>query len=156
MKDTTTYGGNYADHQITGNTYNGVKYGLREHTNLNNYQTLLYNRALFGLNAYSPGEKSTMHWEKKKRIKKVHNKAQDVLNRHKQKISNVLATNILGRLFPNSPVVRDLIPTAYDTDSGHVNEMPLKDLGITKPEIIRVFIEAKVLPINFYELANAS
>ena len=42
----------------------------------NSYQNFLYKRALFGLSVYQKDELEKMHWDKKRRIEKVHQRAQ--------------------------------------------------------------------------------
>ena len=53
-------------------------------------QNLLYKRAMFGLNIYSKEEIQQMHWQKRKRIKKVQIRAQKELNLWKQELVNNL------------------------------------------------------------------
>lgn len=119
----------------------------------NEYQNFLYNRALSGLASYSKEEVEVMHWEKKKRIVKVHIKAQTVINIWKQEIVNVLSNYLFTTIFPDSPITKELTGKFGNvTDENYINKMSFKLLKITKPMIIERFIQEGVLPKNFNEL----
>lgn len=146
------YVGYYSKYQLEGNDYNGKKYSLIVHTPLNNHQNMLYNRALFGLALYTQEEIQEMHWEKRKRIVKVHKRAQSVLNVWKQEITNKITTAFFSTFFPKTEFAMYLEHTADETDPDFVNKISFKDLGITKAQIILKLIETGILPPNFYEL----
>lgn len=126
----------------------------------NEEQNFLYNRALSGLAVYSKEEIDAMHWEKKKRIRKVHIKAQIVINIWKQQLVNILSNHFFTSIFPDSPLTKELIEDFGNvTDETYINKMPFKLLKITKPMIIERFIQEGILPKNFNELTpkqNAS
>lgn len=120
----------------------------------NEYQNFLYNRALSGLAVYSKEEIDKMHWEKRKRIIKVHIKSQTVINIWKQQIVNVLSNYFFTTIFPDSPLTKELTGKFGNvTDETYINKMPFKLLKITKPMIIERFIEEGILPKNFNELS---
>jgi hypothetical protein len=146
------YVGYYSKYQLEGSNYNGKKYGLIVHTPLNNHQNMLYNRALFGLALYTQEEIQEMHWEKRKRIIKVHKRAQSVLNIWKQEITNKITTAFFSAIFPKTEFAIHFEQTADETDNEFKNKIEFKDLGITKAQIILKLIEAAILPPNFYEL----
>tara|TARA_B100000902_G_C26838830_1_gene682380 strand:+ start:107 stop:424 length:318 start_codon:yes stop_codon:yes gene_type:complete len=58
------------------------------YTQLNTQQVFLFKRVLHGLNAYKSEQLVGMHWDKKRRVKRVWRKAQRVINRFKQTICN--------------------------------------------------------------------
>lgn len=146
------YVGNYSKYQLEGNNFNGVKYSSIIHTPLNNHQTMLYNRALYGLAFYTQEEIEVMHWEKRRRIIKVHKRAQAVLNIWKQELTNKITTAFFSVLFPKRDITVYLENTADQTDEEFINKLSFKDLGITKTQIIMKLIEVGILPPNFYEL----
>lgn len=113
------------------------------------YQNLLYKRALFGLSMYTPKELKKMHIAKKKRIEKVHRRAQRSLNIFKQEKANQLCNRIFTLLFPSSPLTKVMTECTY-TDPKHINTMDLKSLGISKDDVIDRFIRDGILPKDFY------
>ena len=76
----THYEGKYNDFQSFGNSYKGTTYSTFEKDPYTEAQNFLYKRALFGLKMYKPEEIKAMHWQKRKRIKKVQRRTQDILN----------------------------------------------------------------------------
>lgn len=119
----------------------------------NEYQNFLYNRALSGLSVYDKHEIAEMHYDKKKRIIKVHKRAQTLINLWKQNIVNELSNHVFKTIFPGTPITKELTETlANDTDELYINKMPFKTLKITKAQVIERFIEAGILPKNFNEL----
>ena len=152
MTQSPMYNGKHEDQQVNGNNFKGKKYSLVEYTTLNNVQTFLYNRALFGLAVYSQEEIKEMHWEKRKRILKVHKRAQTTLNIWKQQVTNVLSSKIISTLFPKSALAQAFVDTTDDVDSEYINRLSFKELGISKKNVIDKLIADGVLPINFYQL----
>lgn len=146
------YVGNYSKYQLEGNDYNGKKYNLVVYTPLNNHQSMLYNRALFGLSLYTQEEVQEMHWEKRKRIIKVHKRAKSVLNIWKQEITNKITTAFFSAIFPKTEFAIHFEKTVSETDEQFINKLSLRDLGISKAQVILKLIEAGILPPNFYEL----
>lgn len=142
------YTGQYSEYQQKGNK----RYNIIEYTALNNTQNFLYNRALFGLSIYHPEELKEMHWEKKKRIMKVYQRAQTVLNVWKQQIVNVISTNVFIKYFPKTEFTKFMVATTADTDAEYVNKLSFKTLGISRKMVIDKLITEKILPNNFYEL----
>jgi hypothetical protein len=121
----------------------------------NEYQNFLYNRALFGLSVYSAEEVQVMHYDKKKRIIKVHTRAQTLLNLWKQQIVNVLSNHLFITFFPESPITKELLEKFGDvTDELHINKMSLRSLKIKKADVISRLIEEGILPRNFNELTS--
>ena len=55
-----------------------------EYTKLNPKQHFMFKRVLHGLNVYSKEEVSKMHWDKKRRIRKVWQRGQNTINEWKQ------------------------------------------------------------------------
>lgn len=144
------YNGNYSEYQLSGNNLNGKKYGLD--SQLNNYQIFLYNRVLFGLSVYSQEEIKEMHWEKRKRIIKVHKRAKELLNVWKQQIVNSWSTAFFQAIFPKTEFTEYFVKTAADTDKDYSPKISFKELSITKKQIIEKLIQEGILPANFYQL----
>ena len=147
------YTGKLNKYQLYGSNYQKIEY---ERDPFNAYQNFLYKRALFGLSVYTEDELSKMHWDKKKRIDKVHKRAQDVLNVWKQELANHWCSHLLNTFFWHSNFVKDYKEKfVCETDPDYISTLEFKDLGISKKEIVDKLISTKVLPFNFYELIKA-
>ncbi len=120
------------------------------------YQNELYKRALYGINFYSKEEQAKMHWDKKRRIKKLNKRAQLILNRYKQLITIKQVNLLFETFFPKSPITQELLSESLSgTDDELINNLSFKDLGLTKSKIIAIFMHEKILPDNFLELKKA-
>ena len=148
------YKGKFSNYQVYGSNLEGVKYGKIEVDHLNDYQNFLYKRALFGLAIYTPEELKFISPAKKARINKVHKRAQVILNIFKQQVTNVISTKFFIFAFPKAEtVVKDLfIDGINDFDPEFENKLSLKDLGISKAQVIEKFIINGVLPPSFYSM----
>jgi len=111
----------------------------------------LYKRALYGLSAFTQQELATMCSKKKQRVSKVYMKGQNVINLYKQKITNAYSNFIFKTLFPESPLTQFFLETE-ETDVEFKNTLTFKDLGITKDQIVGLFISEGILPKNFHSL----
>ncbi len=124
-----------------------------EQDEFNKAQNFLYKRALIGLPVYSQEELDLMHWDKKKRIQKVHKRTQLVLNLWKQELVNKYLNNFFTKVFYKSTLIEGMIAEYGDNvDSTYISKISFKFLGITKKDIVNKLIEEKILPYNFYEL----
>lgn len=150
--DSHTYRGKFQEQQVYGNNYRGRRYGSHDALPLNDYQKFLYDRALFGLAVYSQEEIKQMHWDKRKRIIKVHKRAQEILNLWKQDIIVKLSNHLFTTFFPKTEITKSLVEDSSPTDSGYNNKMSFKSLRITKDQIINKLMDEGVLPMNFMEL----
>ncbi len=136
-------------YQTNGKLFMGRSYATRECDSMNNYQTFLFNRALFGLAVYSQEDIKKMHYDKRSRIIKVHKRAQAVINLWKQQIVNAKTNSMLKTLFPRS-VYTEYFATVGDfTDPEFVNRLSFKSLGIRKSQVIEKLISSGVLPKDF-------
>jgi len=148
------YSGRLAEYQRFGNQYkrSHVEY---EKDKYNAYQNFLYKRALFGMSVYSEEERAKMHTDKIKRISKVHERSQFILNIWKQQLTHDYTADILSRLFHHSTFVKDYNEKfAGVTDPDYISTMEFKDLGIAKDEIVHKLIEERILPFNFFQLTG--
>lgn len=147
------YAGRLSEYQTKGNRY--VKHNIEyEKDKFNQYQNFLYKRALFGLSVYTEEEQSKMHWDKKKRIQKVHERAQEVLNKWKQLRTQELVSSLLCKLFYKSSFAKEFREKfANEYDPNYISPVEFKYLGISKEQIIEKLIEEKILPGNFYQLS---
>jgi hypothetical protein len=149
------YEGRLSNYQRYGKTVSKKQIEY-ERDPFNPYQNFLYKRALFGLSVYGEEELSKMHWDKKKRIQKVHTRAQDLLNTWKQELLNDWTSTLLSKIFWHSTLVKDYKEKFVgNTDPGYISPVEFKDLGITKTHIIDKLIKEKILPSNFYQLKEA-
>ena len=56
LSQTIAYEGKLNEHQLFGSSFKGTKYQAIERTYLNDYQNLLYYRAIHGLSVYKQEE----------------------------------------------------------------------------------------------------
>ena len=131
--------------------YKGDTYTEYEKDNYNNYQNHLYKRALYGLSAFTQTELATMCSKKKQRVSKVYMKGQNIINLYKQKITNAYSNFIFKTLFPESPLTQFLMETE-ETDVEFKNTLSFKELGISKDQIVNIFVAEGILPKNFHSL----
>ena len=131
--------------------YRGNTYMEYEKDNYNSYQNHLYKRALYGLSAFTQAELATMCSKKKQRVSKVYMKGQNIINLYKQKLTNAYSNFIFKTLFPESPLTQFLVETD-ETDVEYKNTLSFKDLGISKDQIVGIFIAEGILPKNFHSL----
>jgi hypothetical protein len=115
------------------------------------YQNYLYKRALYGLDALSEQELATICSKKKQRVVNVYKKAQVTLNKFKQQVTIQYSNFVFKTLFPKSPITSILLADT-EVDETFKNTLTFKDLGITKDQIISIFIAEGVLPKNFLSL----
>lgn len=144
------YKGMLGEQQLYGSSHHGKRYGTVVHTMFNNYQNFLYNRALFGLSVYSQDDIKQMHWDKRKRIIKVHKRAQQTLNLWKQEINNLRIAKLFNEWFPKSRITPVIVEPF--SDPSYICKMTFKDFGITKDAITQKLILEGILPKDFYEL----
>ncbi len=148
-----TYSGSKSSYQTQGNNYRGRRYTQYERDPYNSYQNFLYNRALFGLSVYEKDELDKMHWDKRKRISRVHRRTQQMLNVWKQQIVNELSNHLFSTVFPDSYITEGLLKThGNSVDPEFMNTIPFKLLKIGKDDIVDKLIEEGILPKNFEEL----
>jgi hypothetical protein len=154
-RDRIEYTGKLHDFQQLGTAFKGKRYSDFEKDPFNSYQNFLYKRALFGLKVYEDQEIAVMHEEKKKRIIKVYTRAQRILNTYKQELVNHKTNMMLSILFPNSPIIKELIEEHTYTDVKFINKISFKDLGVDKVNLVERLITDNILPKNFYTLTLA-
>jgi len=83
------------------------------YTKLNPHQHFLFKRVLHGLNMYKKDEIESMHWDKKRRIKKVWRKGQDTINEMKQYVAYVRSQKIFC-LFKHSNMGVNLLNEPFE------------------------------------------
>ena len=137
------------------NDYQTIRKGLVQtvvYSELSQHQHFLFKRVLHGLNVYKPEELEKMHWDKKRRVKRVWRRAQNVINSWKQMICNKRSNEIFS-IFTNSKLAKHIVNTPVnETDHKFINDMKLKTLGITYEDLIIKFISEGLLPRNYYNL----
>ena len=122
------------------------------YTRLNPYQHLLFKRVLHGTKIYSKEELDKMHWDKKRRIRKVWKRAQTAINVWKQTICNKATTGIF-EIFYNSQLAKDILKVPItETDDSYKNKLSFKDLGIRYEDVILFFMGKGLLPKNYLSL----
>lgn len=125
-----------------------------DYTKLNPRQHFLFKRVLHGMNIYKPEDKLKMHWDKRRRIKKVWIKGQNVINEWKQEISNKKVNDYLISLFGvDNHIINSIVEVpANETIKDYKNKLTLKDLNITYEDLILKFISVGLLPQNYLSL----
>ena len=129
----------------------GKTYMQYEQDRYSSYQNYLYKRALYGLDALTQQELATMCSKKKQRIINVYKRAQVILNKFKQQVTIQYTNFIFKTLFPKSPIT-DVLLADNETDDKFKNTLTFKELGISKDQIITIFIAEGILPKNFLSL----
>jgi hypothetical protein len=129
----------------------GKTYMNYETDGYSQYQNYLYKRALYGLDALSEQELATICSKKKQTVVNVYKKAQVTLNKFKQQVTIQYSNFVFKTLFPNSPITSILLSDT-EVDETFKNTLTFKDLGITKDQIITMFITEGILPKNFLSL----
>jgi len=146
-KENFDYTGSLSDYQL--NASNRVtKYEVDSYTQ---YQNHLYKRALYGLNAFTQQELTTMCSKKKQRVSNVYLRGQKVINLYKQKLTVAYSNMLFKTFFPDSPITSYLL-AEQELDVKHTNTLTFKDLNISKDDIITVFMEEGILPKNFLNI----
>ncbi len=131
----------------------GKAYMKYETDRYSQYQNYLYKRALYGLSALSEQELAAMCSKKKQRVINVYKRAQDVLNAFKQQVTIAKTNALFETLFPKSPITKFLL-SETGLDEKFKNTLTFKDLGISKDQIISIFMEEGILPKNFLSLQS--
>ena len=131
--------------------YAGKTYIQYEQDRYSSYQNYLYKRALYGLDALTKQELATICSKKKQRIINVYKRAQVILNKFKQQVTIQYTNFIFKTLFPKSPVT-DFLLADTEIDEKFKNTLTFKELGISKDQIITIFITEGILPKNFLSL----
>lgn len=143
------YKGIMKDFQQLGSTFKNVKYATFEQDPYSPKQNLHFKRVMYGLNVFTKEELDKMHWSKKKRIKKVNQRAQKEINLLKQERCITLSNTLFQSLFTDATLTHQLVEE-FSTPSPKVfNTLSLKDLKIGKEEIIKRLIDKGILPSNF-------
>ena len=123
-----------------------------DYTKLNPTQHFMFKRVLHGLNVYSVEELNKLHWDKKRRIKKVWQRGQREVNAWKQVICNKFAQNIFS-MFSGTTLADQLNALPVDdVDHDYVNTLSFKDLGINYEDLILFYMKKGLLPKNFLSL----
>jgi len=119
------------------------------YSQLSQRQHFLFKRVLHGLNVYTHEELEKMHWDKKRRIKRVWRRAQSVINTWKQVICNKQANEVF-KLFHHSPLAKHFVnEDVNNVDPKFINKMTLKDLDITYEDLVIKFMSEGLLPKNY-------
>jgi hypothetical protein len=146
----TEYTGKLSKYQQEGGSR--TRYWQYEQDKYTPYQNLLYKQTLFGLSVYSQQEIAKMAPHEISTIKKLHRRAQLVMNIWKQQITNKLCNHLFRKYFPNSPLSIELRKKYTITDPKFQNTIPFKTLRITKDQIVDKLIAERLLPQDFHQL----
>lgn len=143
MKYESTYVKNV---QLNGT----VKYQQVDATHLSPKQKEAYHKLLYGFKMFTSEELKALNASARQSILINYTKAQRLLNRWKQDIIHSNIDNFMLSLFPNSKLVKSM--SNVDGYINDENNMSFKELGINQQSIINKFIEANLLPKNFYQV----
>ena len=114
------------------------------------YQNLLYRQLLFGYDAYTKEELSSMSPKELKTIKFQFAKTQRVINVYKQRILSKKLSSVLLPMFSNSSLIQEFCSDI--TDKKFFCTLSFKDLSISKKDIVSLLMTNGLLPNNFYAL----
>tara|TARA_R110000851_G_scaffold96345_7_gene209093 strand:- start:29404 stop:29988 length:585 start_codon:yes stop_codon:yes gene_type:complete len=121
-----------------------------EYTKLNPYQHFLFKRVLHGLNIYNKEEVDQMHWDKKRRIKKVWFKGQHAINELKQ-YAAYKKTQKIFQIFRGN-IGEGIVNAPFEYLEDYKNKLTLKELGLKYEDLIIKFMSSGLLPKNFLSL----
>lgn len=131
--------------------HGSVKYQEIEKITLNKTQQKLYSQLLYGIKVYSKEEIASMHHKEITKIIMMHKKTQIYLNKLKQEVLDTRLNNFLTKLFPKSPIVKDMC-AVKSYDRNHLDKHTFKELGLTPEFIASKLVETGLLPKNFFQL----
>ena len=152
LTQSVAYEGTLSEQQLYGSSYKGEKYQTIERVYLNDYQNLLYYRAVHGLSVYKQEEIKKMCRTKYNRILKVHRRTQKILQMLKQKKLIAISNQLFANIFPNMAITKELLGPMSELDEGAKVNLSLDILQITKIDIVNVLLREGILPHNFYNL----
>lgn len=112
---------------------------------LNVIQKSMFRRLMYGIKAYTPQEVASMDKALIFTIEKEHVRATEVVNKFKYEKHYAAYNKLLSVIFPH-------VELSYFKDGKYADMPTLKDLKITTEDIIRLWIENKLLPSNFLSL----
>ena len=144
------YDGIMSEYQLYGKS----EYQNRRTIELNKYQKLLYERAMFGLGVYTEEEIYSMSKEKRKRISQVHKRTKRVINLWKQELLIKLSDSLFEKYFPRMPFTSSL--KNFKSDPLWHCSMKLEDFGVKKEQVIVKLVKEGILPHDFFELKTAA
>jgi hypothetical protein len=134
--------------QIHGkNTYQSI-----QEFGFNKIQQKLYAEAVYGLKSIPNEVLMEMRVEAIRNIQSRHTKAKEVINNYKQEVSSNAVDELLTKLFPKSPVLKQM-QNVKGTDSSINCSLSLKELKISPKMLAERLIKFKILPENFFNLA---
>lgn len=152
----TNYLTSDSNYQQKGSGFEDRRYVSYSESKFSDYQTFMYKKALYGLDAYTTEEVKYMHWEKKKKIIKSHKKVQEILNLWKQDVVIKWTNSLFEKTFGNNKLVKELLESKELNEpiEDMQNTLSFKELMITKDQIISKLIAMKLLPLNFWDLVE--
>lgn len=146
--DSLTYKGKFQDFSSMGEAMQ-KPYSLRDTKRFyTEQQNFLYRRAVYGLDVFPAEEVKQMCWQKRKRISKVHKRAQEEINKLKQ-MRLIQWTNEVFKLLHHSKVAKGIIKEHSQPDPKFFCDQKFKDLRLRKEDIVNHLIGTGVLPHDF-------
>jgi hypothetical protein len=128
-----------------------TKYQFLEAPEFNKVQQHLYNQVVYGLKSFPNEIIMEMKAEKLRSIHETHIRAKHVINNYKQEVASKTVDSFLLKLFPNSPIIKQMVSTK-GTDPAIKVTTSLKDLKITPAMLAQKLVNHDVLPKNFFNL----
>ena len=127
------------------------KYQEFEKPEFNKCQQTIYSQIVYGLKSISNEVLMEMPSGKIREIELLHKRAKLAINRYKQEVANQEVNTFLIKLFPKSPIVKQM--TAVNgSDDYLTTTLTLRDLKITKTMLAKKLISLNILPENFFNL----
>jgi hypothetical protein len=141
------YQGRLSHYQQHGSQFKGKVYQSMLYTERQNF---LYNRLIQGLNYFPECEIQQMARSKRKRINAFHKKAVVIMNKAKRDKISAFFEGVFKPMFHKSPMAEDLVLN-YREEFEDLSSISFEALKITRDDLIARFIQARLLPQDFYK-----
>lgn len=127
-----------------------VKYQEIEKPAFNDRQHRMYLEALYGLSIYPEEMVNRMPKNIIMKIATRCSLVQKAINKWKQEIINHHIDGLFIKLFPNSPITKQIVN--LDADETLNCTMSFKDLNIKPLDVAKKLVSLNLLPQNFFQL----
>ena len=128
-----------------------AKYQEFEKNVFNPVQEKLYAQVVYGFDAYETQAIKEMSPKTKRFIKVRYTKAQQLINRWKQEITNSYIDSFLTKLFPKSKLVEHF-SSIKGFDKDYLSTFSFKEVGLCKIKIAELIMKNNLLPQYFFKI----
>jgi len=128
-----------------------AKYQEFEKNVFNPVQEKLYAQVVYGFAAYEAEAIEQMSPKTKKFIKVRYTKAQHLINKWKQEITNSYVDSFLTKLFPKSKLI-GYFSSIKGFDKDYLCTFSFKEVGLSKVKIAELLMKNNLLPNYFFKI----